>query len=270
MHQIIKNILVPLDFSANNLSFVKQVAELAKQHGAEMHLLYTTNIRDWRSSTFPWLISPNEFSELVKEKTSLLTIWKRWLERDYGIRVTTIISYDKKEREILHQIEMVNADLVALLEQPQMNKWFAFWPTTVERIIKKSPCQVITFFSDKATISDWKQVVIPITDFIPELRIQTIIDTAKIFKLKIHLVTIPLSGIESRPADFFYLTETLKRLKPAGNVQVECRCLKNGSSPIAIFLSYARSIGADIMMTNMQVKDNDKSLIREINFFLEY
>lgn len=270
MNYAVKTILVPVEITTNYLSFAKQAAELAKQHGAEIHLLHIADIGACRLSNFPWFVSPRVLSNLVKEKTSLLDTWERWIENDYSIKVTTTVDFGRKQKGILQYASKIKADLIALLQEPTKKKWFSLWPSPVEQIIKRSPCQVITFFSDKNSIAEWKQVVIPVTDFIPELRIRTIIDTAKIFKLKIHLVTIPTGNLDNQRADFYFLTETLKRLKPAGNVQVECCCLETGNSPVASFLKYTKSVGADILMTNMKFVDSESRRIKDMNFFLEY
>ncbi len=112
--------------------------------------------------------------------------------------------------------------------------------------------------------------MIPVTDFVPDARIRTILALARLFRFKIHLVTISGGSVEDHENEYFFLTEALKRLKPAADLQVECKVLAFGSSLVHSFVDYARKVGADILMTNMAVVDAEKAGFREMNLFTEY
>ena len=270
MNTVIKNILVPVDMNAGYVTVIRQAGELAKQHSATIHLLHMADINACRRANFPWLISASLFQKAVEGRSAILQTWKRWLETEYRIRVTATVEFGGRKKGVVNMAKSIGADLIILQEPAFKKKWYAFWNTPVEYIIQESPCQVITFFSEKKTIAEWKNIVIPVTDFIPETRIRTIIDIARIFRYNIHLVTVSAGDLQGHEQEYHFLTEALKRLKPSGSLQVECHVLQLSGSLISSFLKYAGSVKADILMTNMAVVDQDRRRIREMNYFNEY
>jgi hypothetical protein len=273
MKQLINHILLPVQFDAQHLAVVKQAAELAKEYKATIHLLYINDTGLSIGNTMlPWLTLAKTFYTTTREKTALLNTWKRWIEQNYEIPVTTTVEWGSWKKMVLGYANKLQADLLILKEQPVKKRWFRFWHTAVEYVIEKCPCQVITLFSEKEKMAEWKQVVIPVTNFVPELRIQTISNIAKALKLKIYLVTMANGEHDKRSSGFYFLTETLKRLKHNASIQVECKYLETESNAVFGFLKYANSIGADLMMTNSRIADTGEHGAKQkaIDFFAEY
>ena len=266
----IQHILVPVELTSTYIAVLRQAAELAKQHGATIHLLLTLDAGAFTRKIFPWLIDPGPFEKAAKERNALLDTWRCWVETEFGVRATSAIDWNKKSRGIVKIAKSLNADLVILHEAPRTKKWFGWPSTTVDYVIEKAPCQVMTFFSEKLTIAEWKQVVIPVTDFIPELRIRTILELARIFRFKIHLVTVSNGDMNDHTNGYHFLTEALKRLKPSAQVDVECHVLKAGAGLINSCLNYARKVKADILMTNLSVIDHERRMLMEMNLFADY
>lgn len=263
MINALKTILVPVNITGSYLSVARQAAELARLHGAAVHLLHVADRQTCRQKYFPWLVSPALFADAVREKTAMLETWKRWLERDYTVSVSTTVSWGSPGKAILRHARQVGADMIALSESHEENA--PRRRVSAEYIVNRSPCQVITIFSSKDSLFEWKEIVLPVTDFIPELRIRTIMDIARVLTLKVHLVTTTTSDFGKRSTEFYYLTETLKRLKQATHIQVECSCLRRGFSGQAGFLEYARSVNADLLMTNLQPPVFTNETVRELS-----
>ncbi len=273
MKTLIQDILVPVKFDATHLSVVKQAAELAREHDATLHLLYVHDAPFSLGGTlFPWLTFARSYYSVTREKIALLNTWKRWLEQHYGLNVTTAVEWGNWKNQVMDYVKQHKTDLIVLKEQTITKRWFRFWQTPLEDILENSPCQVITLFSEKEKMSEWKQVVIPVTDFVPELRIQTIINIAKAWHLKIHLVTMTSGENDKRSNGFYFLTEALKRLKHSGSIQVECKYLEMQSNPSFGYLAYANSIGADVLMTNRRIPVSDGTGMgrKTMGFFSEY
>jgi hypothetical protein len=89
--------------------------------------------------------------------------------------------------------------------------------------------------------------------FIPEIRIKTIYHIAKNSQAKIHLVTLDNTRSDNNNTQFSFIMDTLKILKSAGNIQVECSCIKRGINPERSFVDYAARVNADVLMTNKRV-----------------
>lgn len=272
MQTQIQHILTPVQLDAASLSMSRQVAEFAREHNADLQLLHIADVKECSSRIFNLFTrdGARDYNRLTKEKTDLLTTWKRWLEKEYGIKVSVTVDWCDWKTGILKHAGQSGADLIAIREEPARLKRTLFRKAELEYIIEKSPCQVITFFSGEKTMHDWKQIVMPVTDCIPESRIQAIVDIAKKLKLMIHLVTVAGNEKNNQCSDFYFLTETLKRLKPNGNIQVECRCLNPTSNPVISFLNYAHSIGADLLMTNMRANRLQNPQPIEAFNFMEY
>lgn len=272
MKSTIRNILVPVQADAVSLSFAGQAAGIAKEHNAELHLLQSTDLRECRShflNVFTYA-GVKEYHRLTNEKAALLNTWKNWLEKEYAIPVSVTIDWGKWKHNLLKHAERVEADLIVLREDPARMKKTMFGTTQLEQVLEKSPCQVITILGDRKGIQEWKQVVMPVTDSVPETRIHAIADIASRLRLKIHLVTVNRAEKKGYNTGFYFLTETLKRLKPAGNIQVECRCLGGSSNPAHSFLQYAHAVGADLLMTSIRPALIANPRPKEAYYFMEY
>lgn len=252
MNKLIANILVPIQLNEEYILVLKQAAELAREHNSIIHLLYVESVSyNFRTSWLPKVLNPGTLFTRLKEKSDLMNTWKRWLEQEYGLQATCTADWGNQEKMLLKYAAQFHADLIILKEQQFKKHWFSSmkaFPT--ESMINKSNCQVIMFFSKKNTIAEWKQVVIPVTGFIPLARIHTIVKSAKIFNIKIHLIA--LSGNRSLKSNsgFHFLTESLKFLKHYHNIQVECKYVKNSFNPLREYIKYAKRVGADALMTN--------------------
>jgi hypothetical protein len=253
-NSILKMIVVPVNLDDASLIIAKQAAELAKDHGAVLHLLHAIDIQTLMGYyTFTNFLRPASFVSLTNQKNSLLQTWQRSLQINYGITITTEVAYGRWEKCILDCAHEKNAGLIALAK-PIQKKWqrlFSIDP--VEKIMQDSPCQVITLFSNTESVNQWKNVVIPVIDFIPELRIKTIFRIAKNCHIKIHLITLDNPRRDHNALQLPFIIDTLKMLKSVGNIQVQCSCIKRSLNAEHSFVDYANSIHADALMTSKKL-----------------
>jgi len=251
-HKIVSGIIVPVKLDQEYIRMLKQVAEIAREHHATVYLLYVEPVSfTLRKSWASQLPNQRSLQARLKEKHVLMTTWKRWLEHEYGISATCTVDWGNWKKMTLRYAKMFHADMIVLSDQYYTKSWFAgFITSPPEYIIKKSNCQVITVFSKKDSIAQWTQIVISVTGFIPVARILTIIKSARAFNIKIHLISSSANETDRASREFHFLTESLKFLKNYGNVQVECRFVSNNMFPFTEYMKYAKSIGADALMTN--------------------
>lgn len=252
--KIIKKIIVPVNFDSAHLSVAIQAAEIAKEHKAEIYLIHVckptfTNL----FSQFSISKGTNSIYRLTKSKNSLICSWKLWIEKEYGIKVNTIIEWGSKGKIIIDYAREYQADLIALKKQKNITWFNKFKTSASEYIIAKSSCQVITFLTEVSSISKWQNIVIPVTNFIPEVRVKTIVDIVKSFNVKLHLLAFSKNSVVDHKSNFYYLSETLKMLKASGNVQVECKCISSTKSQIQTVVNYAKKVNADAIITNNKI-----------------
>jgi hypothetical protein len=248
---IINNLLVPIEFNETHLNIAIQAAEIAKKHQADLYLLHveTPSIKNYFKHIIQYKKSKIDYKNEEK-RVNLLHTWKRWIEKEYGIKVHIAIDWGNWNKVVLTFAKKINTSLVALPNYEKKH-WRDFFSSSKnEYIIKNNPCQVITFISKKNSISQWKNIIIPVTNFIPEKRIKTIIELVKSYNIKLHLIAFSSNTIVSHKSNFYYLTETLKILKASGNIQVECKCINLKSSQLFSIFKYAKEINADAVITN--------------------
>lgn len=265
----IKTILIPIQFDAEHLSAVKQAAIFAQEHNAVIHLLVVNPAsRAYNFSQSPRSVPVKNIFDLGQEQAAMLATWKRWVEQYYCIKVIPVIETGNWKKVVLQYSDGIKADLLVLKNKPEKKKWFSFRKSPVEYLIAKSRCQVLTLYTDKKSIAEWKEVVIPITDFIPEQRIHAIIKLARAFKFKIHLIAMP-SNAQYTPSGFHFLAQTLKMLRPSENIQVECKYVERSLNPVHSFLEYTNLVHADALMTNMKKQKNKQGFTAQTmdNFF---
>lgn len=268
---IVKKILVPVQLDACSLTLARQAAELARVHDAELLLLHVADIKEcpYRFLSFFTRKGAETYHRLTREKNDLLNTWKRWLEKEYHVKTQVQVEWGRRGRMILETAAAAEADMIAVSGESFRKPDF-FGRHFLEYLIEKSPCQVISFLSGASAMDQWKQVVIPVTDFIPETRIHTIAEIARTYHLKIHLVAIASNHQGQHSNDFYFLTETLKKLKHVGNIQVTCKCLKEQGKEAIHFLKYAKEVGADILMTSQLFSREYKGVSLQTQFLFEY
>jgi len=251
LQQTINTILVPVLLDNDYLPVLKQASELAKEHNACVHLLLMPEIR-WKKNhsilfgIFPFL-STREISEM---DAYLLANWKQFLHTNYDIEVKCAMNWGSWKKGVIKYAKNIRADMIVLKDSLEHQNVIRFGKSPIEYIIEQSPCQVITIFSKRECLSEWQQIVIPVTDFVPERRIRTIIKVARVFNLKIHLIAFGNDADKKTTSSFYFLTETLKLLKNAGNIQVECSYLSSTAKPAFNFLNFTRTHHGDALLTN--------------------
>ncbi|MBS4043258.1 MAG: universal stress protein [Chitinophagaceae bacterium] len=259
MNPIIKKILIPVEFDEEHLSIVMQTAEIAKKHNAALHLIHVQkpNISNYINQIFNYK-KQNSIYSITKNKTNLIHTWRRWIEKEFGIEVKVSVDWGNWKKIVLEKAFSINANLIALNHHQEKSWVNIFLPTRNNYIIDKSPCQVITFITEGNSISNWRNIVIPVTNFIPENRINTIIEIVKYYNIKLHLIAFSTNTIVSHKSNFYYLTETLKLLKASGNIQVECKCINPNSSNFKSILQYAKEVKADAIITNKKLNISEQ------------
>ncbi len=267
MNKLITNILVPVKLNEEYIAVLKQAAELAREHNSIIHLLYVEPVsNNFNAKWILKMLDPITLVERLKEKLELMATWKRWLDQEYGVQATCTADWGNWKKKVVTHVSLFHADIVILKQQPFEKHWYnGIIISSTEYIIRNSKCQVLTLFSEKNSIAEWTQVVIPVNGFIPYARILTIIRSVKAFHIKIHLIT--LSGNEYGRG-FYFLTESLKYLKLYNNIQVECRYVKDNFNEPGEYMKYARNIKADVLMTNTfnYVKHGDLLPLNEPDF----
>lgn len=251
MNRTIQKIAAPVDFDNVSLAFARQAAEFAQQHQASLSLIHVASFSECRGRFLKWFSykGVQQLHTLTDEKTRLLHTWKRRFEQDYGITVRCKVEWGNTAGKITQYLREENFDLLLLHADASVTTRLQ-QPGLVTRLISESSCQVMTMLSGVVSLNQWKQVVLPVSGYVPEARLQAIVKVAEQLKLKIHLLNMTETDPLNDAPDFHYITETLKRIKAYGEIPVECKQV-SGADRIKMMFNYSKKAGADLLMTNL-------------------
>ena len=251
MDTTINNIMVPVDLEEHSLSALQHAAALASKNGATIHLLHVI------SNSAPGLVVssgmhfalPYTFEKTKQARYDTLEHWKAMLQLRNGVRIKIILLQGNPARQVSDYAEKNEIDFI-VLGMNEQRKWLSrLFGSTAKHLTRSLKIPVMTIFHKPESIFKWKNVVLPITNFLPEKRVRAILNFAMLHSIKIHFVAISKNVEQKKSENFHLLLESLKLVKAFGNIPVECKSL-NGNNLLNAAWDYASDINADAIMVN--------------------
>ena len=250
MTSLFKSILIPVDFSGNTEAAVKQAIELACTNGSTIHLLHVI-----KSKTI-WNVIPVANQSLLpldkhyypKKVMDELREWKYAIEASLSYcKVNTSVSEGFIYGNIQDAVREIKPQLIIIGKNSNQKYFSLFNSLCPNRLAKSTGYPVLTVMR-KTGDTRIKIIVIPVGSFIPNRKIELVIEFAKKYRAAVHLVTIPnkISILETKGNPFL---ETYRILKAGLTSPVEHHILKGNNLPKAI-LQYAECIAADLIFVN--------------------
>lgn len=140
----IRRIVAATDFSDFAERVVQRAARIAKQHGAELHVLHVVRPLD----LYPGLtLAPGEFSrhdqDLQQAEQTRLDAIATSLASQFGIRVQTVTRLGRAHSEIAAYAQAVSADLVAAGVRGENTVMDLFLGSTASRVLRVATCPVL-------------------------------------------------------------------------------------------------------------------------------
>ena len=250
MSDFFKNMLIPVDFSDNSEAAVRQAIELACTNGASIHLLHVIKPSAIRSvipaSNQPSSTLSGNYN--VKNAMKKLKEWKFVLEESIShCKVNTYVMEGNIYASIQDATKEIGPQLIIIGKNGNHKYFSLFNSVCPNRLAKSTGYPVLTVMS-RTVDTKIKIIVIPVGSFIPNRKIELVIEFAKKYRGTIHLVTIP-NWIDTEDKNGNSFLETYRILKAGLTSSVEHHILKGNNFPKAI-LEYAECIGADIIFVN--------------------
>lgn len=251
MYCQIQHILVPVCGTPSELPFLKRAAEIAAAHRAVLQIDYIDQHISWLKRLITG-DKPQELqlSALLLNAGSRLMKWKSKLETQYGVKVIVSAQLGSWSSCIRHRAKAVKTDLVILALNSRLEKRGLISKSQLEKTIEASPCPVLTLISGDLPAQEWKNVVMPVSNRVPEPRIAALFPLIGSSPVTVHLVAKVPRSDSAKEEDILLLTEIIKRLKPAGSVKIKCRYLSGYGFSARKFISDAKSNHADALITN--------------------
>lgn len=209
---MIKNILVPTDFSKCALNAAKNAAVIAKKNNATLHFLHvvevpvvTYDVGMVNFESFPQAMFMKEIADSNLEKL---------LEEDFlkGVNIKTTIQYDAIYKRINQYVDKANIDLIILGTHGTSGIGEHIIGSNAERVTRYTSCPVLTL-KEQTNISEVKDIVLA-SNFYGEVdymmqefkKIESLFDDTTVHLLKV----ITPSNFESTPRSKKILADFIK------------------------------------------------------------
>jgi nucleotide-binding universal stress UspA family protein len=250
MTSLLKNILIPVDFSVNTEVAVKQAIELASTSGSFIHLVHVIKPQTIQSiiTARNQPISPLSKNYCANKAFNKLQEWRHAIEETVSnCVVNTYVVEGGVHSKIRYVAKEIKPQLI-IIGKNSDHKYFSFFNSVCPNgLAKTTGCPVLTIMR-RTVNTKIKIIVVPVGSFIPMRKIELVIEFAKKYRAAIHLVTIPNKiGVEKKNGSSFL--ETYKILKNSLTSPVEHHIIKGNNLPKAI-LEYAECIRADLIFVN--------------------
>lgn len=233
----LNSILIPVDFSLNTDVAIKKAVGLSLSGVTYLHLLHVVNVGRGPKHSFKLWEVEKEFSEL-QEKIRLTYP---------DVRVKThVLQGNSVQKVIVECVRLLRPALVIIVKTDPPRCWSLSRRISPDAIAKKSNCPVLTV-KPGAAETKTRVILLPISNFLPERKIEWVILLARKYRAQVHLLAIqsreaakewPLPQVFLRAYDL--LRENLHQ-------PVEY-FLTDLQDPTQATLNYAKSIMADMVL----------------------
>ncbi len=251
-----KNILIPVDSLYNAQIAAEKALELADSSETTLFLVATI-----RFDSFPQKLLYNSIpfqkkSYLERKQAFLRKKLETLKERIQKISsltktVTIIITETTISDNLLRYAQEQQIDLVIATKEKNRSGFSFFRKDITEDLARKASLAVLTV--TKGCLNHpIKTIVLPVTSFVPERKIEMALAFARQFNAHIHLITmLDNNDITTKiRIDAFYLT--YKILSESGH-SPQYKIL-HGSDSDAALVRYANQVKADMILVNPEKK----------------
>lgn len=234
---LFNTVLVPVDFSLNTDIAVKKAVSLIGAEKAVLHLLH--------------VVSPGR-SLSVWTAVKRLERWKDRIQREYPeLQVKThVLRGYFVQRLIIGHAKALSPDLIVVGKRQERPWWRLPGGISPRTLARKTNCPVLTVKPGNVD-SRTKIIVIPISDRLPERKLEWGILLARKYKAQIHLLALREGAEDGQMQGVFlrayhHLRESLRRpIEISTSVQ---------HNPAKAALDYAEMVRADLILVNPETE----------------
>lgn len=263
-----KKILVPTDFSETAYRTLLHAAALAEQTKAEIHLIHVLQFSAISMLRAPEinLLLPSSYHFFCETRKQQMESIKRWVLEQYQVTIQTAILEGNTIKQLTEYVVQHQIDFVVLHDLTKRSWWSKLFKNKASIIQERISVPVITILDAAEKPFNWNDVVIPVTDTVPELRIRTIATFAEKFKIRIHFVALQAWGKAKRP--FNVLIDSLRFIQSKCKTSVVCRELKGDHLHNAA-RAYAEKIHANALIENNRPNQRNEGILNKIAGYFE-
>lgn len=243
-----KTILIPVDFSINSEVAISKALELAKTD-ANFHLLHVVNDLADMNIAKAEAMASGKFIDPA-EANNMLNQWKDCIKDVLpSAQVCTWISASPSiQNAISKKAKEIGADLIVIGKNSN-HTWLPFLNTVLPVEIAEAANAAVLTVKPGSLHNKIKTVVVPVTDEMPQHKMEVIAMLCKKDRIKVYLVTFINGSQMQEQFSASPLLKTYQWLKSVLHCQVEYSVL-HGYNKAKAVLAYAEKTGADILLLN--------------------
>lgn len=239
---IMKSILVPIDFSGDSINALEHAILIANKVEANIKMIHVVKKKNFEA---PFVI--NEFTSTLSN--SIEDFFKKILEK-YQKKVKYGIEYKIREgkifTEICNQAKYDDSYLIVMGTHGVSGFEEKILGSNAYKVVIDSPCPIITI-RKKYTPSEPKKIILPI-DVTKDTRkkVPFVAELAHIFKSEIHVLGVAETEAESVKKKLILYTNQTEDYLKNRNIKTKKQIL-TGSDMTASILNYANEQKANLI-----------------------
>ncbi len=251
MVRLFKKILVPVDFTEGSEIAIRKAVQLAEPSEAAICLLYvckplfSLNI----FSNTGYIVAPVTEIFTVKEIEQKIKGYKSYINKylDGVIVETSISETGRMQQRIEETAEVFGPDLIIIYKKGNKSVFPFFNPVSSERIARNTDCPVLTI-KEGSGEKKIRNIVVPVTYWVPQRKLDIAIKLAKVFNANIHLISFPdCQKDDENPGNAFI--ESFKKIRENASLIIRHGPVSGNDIARAV-LKYSESVQADMILVN--------------------
>jgi nucleotide-binding universal stress UspA family protein len=140
---VMKNILVPIDFSSHSRAALECAIGLAKTYGSTIHVLHAYHL-PIQIATPDQIVTPQNFWRDVRDAAARKLEKSAELVRRAGVPVETHLTEAQPAAAIIDLADKLEADLIVMGTRGLSGLKHVLLGSVAERTVRLAPCPVLT------------------------------------------------------------------------------------------------------------------------------
>ena len=242
------SILIPVDFSETSMLAIKHGAFMAQFTKVDLFLLHVINTHYGAQNMFLPLVSLENQSEIEKKATQKLAEISQDIQKEYGVKATSIVRNGSASHEISEVAKDVKASLIVMGTHGYAPLQELVIGSTALKVFTKAPCPTMAMNSEASKIG-YNKVILPIDNTAnTKQKVNYAVDFAKRFSASLNVIGLLDSNESSdAPAMEVVIRQIESRAKEKG-VSFHSHIEKNVTNRAKTTVSYSEKVGGDVVI----------------------
>ena len=247
IHLNTNKILVPVDFSETSYRAIKHGAFIAQFLKGEVILTHIIRTSIYLDMILP-VLHMEDLSGVTKLVQEKLEGFADEIRKEYGIKVSTIVSTGKVSSEVVNLAKESDAGIIVMGTQGYSAAEEFLLGSNAYRVISKSKIPVMTVRKNTDKLG-YQNIVLPIdSSEHSRQKVNTTIEFAEKFSAKLHVIGVLGNDEKSYEPNMHTIVSQIAELAKAKDVSVDTKvCYANNRAHQT--LKFAKTVHADLIVT---------------------